>query len=363
MIRVRIRSRAASYPVLVRGGLLPRVGRMIRAVAPGSMALLVTDRIVGRLYAGDVERSLERAGYRVVRSTLPAGERAKSIASLRALCAHWARSGAGRDAVVVALGGGVVSDVAGFAASAYARGLRWIALPTTLLAQADAAIGGKVGVNLPSGKNLIGAFHHPSAVFADTRTLRTLTPRAYRAGLAEVLKIGVVRRPAILGQLSRLVAADRWRDPRAVEPLIRLAAAEKAALVSRDERDQGPRLALNFGHTVGHALEAAAGFERLLHGEAVALGMVAALRLSVLEAGLDPIAVLVVESLLRRMKLPTELSRPPGRLFWRALERDKKRGRTATRVVLCPAIGRAKVFELSSLRTLRRVVLSLVRQT
>jgi 3-dehydroquinate synthase len=212
---------------------------MIRAVAPGSVALLVTDRIVGKLYGGDLERSLERAGYRVVRTTLPAGERAKSIGSLRALCGHWARIQAGRDAVVVALGGGVVSDVAGFAASTYARGLRWIALPTTLLAQADAAIGGKVGVNLPSGKNLIGAFHHPSAVFADTWTLRTLTPRAYRAGLAEVLKIGVVRRPAILARLSRLVAADLWRDPRAVEPLIRLAAAEKAALVSRDERDQG----------------------------------------------------------------------------------------------------------------------------
>lgn len=361
MIRVRVRSRPASYPVVVRAGLLRRAGAAIRSVAPGGTALLVTDRTVGALYGAEVEQSLERAGYRVVRATLPAGERAKSLGSWSALGTLWARSGARRDAVVVALGGGVVSDIAGFAASSYARGLRWVALPTTLLAQADAAIGGKVGVNLPAGKNLVGAFHHPSAVLADTNTLRTLTPRAYRAGLAEVLKIGVIRRPAVLRRLSALIARDRWRDPTWVEPLIRFAAAEKAALVSRDERDRGPRLALNFGHTVGHALEAAGGYERWLHGEAVAVGMVAALRLSVLEVGLDPIAALGVESLLRRLKLPTTLERAPGPRFWTALGRDKKHGRTATRVVLCPAIGRAKVFELSSLRTLRRVVLSLVR--
>jgi 3-dehydroquinate synthetase len=318
---------------------------------------------VGRLYGGLVERALTDAGFRVVRTTLKDGEPAKSVASFHALCRLWAKEGAGRDAVVVALGGGVVSDVAGFAASAYGRGLRWVALPTTLLAQADAAIGGKVGVNLGAGKNLVGAFHHPAAVLADTDTLRTLAPRAYRAGLAEVLKIGIVRRPAIIPRLARLAAGRAWRRPRAVEPLIRLSAAEKAWLVSRDERDRGPRLALNFGHTVGHALEAAGGFHRLLHGEAVALGMVAALRLSVIEAGLDPIAVVGIESLLRRLGLPTRLGRRPGERFWRALGRDKKRGRIATRVVLCPAIGRAKVFELSSLRTLRRVVLSLVRQT
>ncbi len=363
MIRVRIRGARVDYRVIVRGGILKRVGASIRAAAPGSTALLVTDRTVGRIYGERVARSIARAGYRVVRATLPAGERSKSIDSLRALARLWAEEGAGRDAVVVALGGGVVSDVAGFAASVYARGIRWVALPTTLLAQADAAIGGKVGVNLSAGKNLVGAFHHPAAVLADTETLRTLTPRAYRAGLAEVLKIGIVRQPGIVGRLGRLAAVDGWRRPRAVEPLIRIAAAEKASLVSRDERDRGPRLALNFGHTVGHALEAAAGFSRLLHGEAVAIGMVAALRLSVLEAGLDPLAVIGIESLLRSLGLPTQLLRPPGPTFWKALDRDKKRGRKALRVVLCPAIGQAKVFELSSLSTLRRVVLSLVRQT
>lgn len=363
MIRVRVPRATIECPILVQGGLLRRAGSLIRAAAPGSVALLVTDRTVGRLYGARVARSLAGAGYRVVRAALPDGEPSKSIDSFRALCRLWAEEGAGRDAVVVALGGGVVSDVAGFAASAYARGIRWVALPTTLLAQADAAIGGKVGVNLGAGKNLVGAFHHPAAVLADTETLRTLTPRAYRAGLAEILKMGLVRRPEILSRLSLLADHDAWRRPRAVEPLIRMSAAEKASIVSRDERDRGPRLALNFGHTVGHALEAATGFGKLLHGEAVAIGMVAALRLSVLEAGLDPIAVVGIESLLRRLGLPIALPRAPGPRFWRALGRDKKRGRKAIRVVLCPAIGRTKVFELSSLRTLRRVVLSLVRQT
>jgi len=361
MIRVRVPGVARVTQVRVGRGLLRRVGTILRALHDGATATLVTDRTVGRLYAPRVAASLKRAGFRVVRTALPDGERSKSIDTFRALCARWSEEGVGRDAIVVALGGGVVSDVAGFAASTFARGLAWAALPTTILAQADASIGGKVGVNLPGGKNLVGAFHHPAVVLADTETLRTLTPRAYRAGLAEVLKIGVIRRPEIVSRLYRLAARGGWGDPRALEPLIRMAAAEKARLVSRDERDRGVRLALNFGHTVGHALEAAYGYRRYLHGEAVALGMVAALRLSVLEIGLDPIVAIEIESILRQLGLPTRLGRRPGSRFWNALERDKKRGRAALRMILCPAIGKSKVFELSSLTALRRVVLSLVR--
>jgi 3-dehydroquinate synthase len=363
MIRVRVPGVARVTVVRVGRGLMRRAGPILRTLHAGDTAALVTDRTVGRLYAARVETSLERAGFRVVRATLPVGERSKSIGTFRALCDRWSEEGIGRDTIVVALGGGVVSDVAGFAASTFARGLTWAALPTTILAQADASIGGKVGINLPGGKNLVGAFHHPAMVLADTEALRTLTPRAYRAGLAEVLKIGVIRRPEILSRLYRLAARGGWGHPRALEPLIRMAAAEKARLVSKDERDRSVRLALNFGHSVGHALEAAYGYRRYLHGEAVALGMVAALRLSVLEIGLDPIVAIEVESILRQLGLPTRLHRFPGRRFWKALERDKKRGRAGLRMILCPAIGKSKVFELSSLTALRRVVLSLVRQT
>jgi 3-dehydroquinate synthase len=368
MIRARVPGRAVEYPIHVREGLLDHAGRLLRSIEPDGDALLVTDRTVGALHGGRAARSLERAGFRVRRTVLPDGERAKSFEAYRRLCEQWSRARAGTDALVVALGGGVVSDVAGFAAATYARGLRWAALPTTIVAQADAAIGGKVGINLATGKNLVGAFHHPEIVLADTATLRTLPPRAYRAGLAELLKIGVIARPRILAALARL--ADRGRGTRrganparkvSIAPLIREAILEKSRLVQRDERDRGVRRALNFGHTVGHALETATKYRRYLHGEAVSIGMAAALRLSVLEAGLHPVDAAQMESLLSRLGLPTRLDREPGPAFWKALSRDKKRGRSALRVVLCPAIGSFKVFELPSLTTLRRVVLSLVR--
>lgn len=373
MIRARVPGRGIEVPIRVGPGLLERAGPILRKVEPGGSALLVTDRTVGALYGGRVERSLVRSGLRVRRTTLPDGERAKSFEVYRAICDRWSRARVGKDALVVALGGGVVSDVAGFAAATYGRGLRWAALPTTVVGQADAAIGGKVGINLETGKNLVGAFHHPEIVLADTDTLRTLPPRAFRAGLAEVLKIGIVARPRILRALERVARSGRAAggagDARGfargrrpwIVPLLRGAAEEKARLVSLDERDRGARLALNFGHTVGHALEAATGYRRYLHGEAVSIGTVAALRLSVLEAGLDPVDAAEIESLLAGLGLPTRLDREPSPAFWKALARDKKRGRSALRMVLCPAIGESKVFDLSSLTTLRRVVSSLVR--
>jgi 3-dehydroquinate synthetase len=267
----------------------------------------------------------------------------------------------GKGAFVVALGGGVVSDVAGFAASAFGRGLPWAAVPTTLLAQADAAIGGKTGVNLRAGKNLVGAFHHPRAVYADPDALATLPKRAMRSGLAEVVKMGVIHDPRLLERLTSLAKAGRALDPRAVAPAVHACAVSKAWFVSKDERDTGLRRALNFGHTVGHALEASEGYRAFHHGEAVAVGMVAELRLSVLLLGLDPIAAVHVEALLKALGLPTSLRRRVKPSFWRAVLRDKKRGRAGVRVVLCPAIGEAKVVALPSLTPLEQVVGSLVR--
>jgi 3-dehydroquinate synthase len=371
MIRVRVARRSRAYRIEVGEGLLDRAGRILRALGSprgsspsGATALLVTDRTVGALYGSRVAQSLERAGFHVARSTtLPAGERAKSFREYGRICEAWSRARADKDALVVALGGGVVSDVAGFAAATYGRGLRWAVLPTTVVAQADAAIGGKVGIDLDTGKNLVGAFHHPEIVLADTATLRSLPPRELRAGLAEVLKVGVIARPRMIPALARMARGTLRASSgtRRVAPLIREAAREKARLVSLDERDRGVRRALNFGHTVGHALETATGYRRYLHGEAVSIGMVAALRMSVLEAGLHPVDAADVEALLGRLGLPTRLDREPGSAFWKALSRDKKRGRSGLRMVLCPAIGKSKVFDLSSLTTLRRVVSSLVR--
>ena len=323
--------------------------------------MLVADRTVWRLYGERAARSLRDAGYAVSEDILPAGEAAKSMREVERLCSRWARRGVDRGTIVVALGGGALSDAAGFAAATYSRGLKWAILPTTLLAQADAAIGGKVAVNLPEGKNLVGAYHHPVAVLGDTEALRTLPPRELRAGLAEVVKMGVISRRDLIGRVARFAARRKGAKDPALAGILRVAAGEKARVVSSDERDEGARLALNFGHTVGHALEAAFGPRAFRHGEAVSVGMVVALRLSVLEAGLDPIAAIGVEGVLRAVGLPTEMARKPGAKFWSALGRDKKRGRRAIRMVLCPKIGASKVFELTSLTTLRRVVRSSVR--
>ena len=347
MIRVRVPGVARVTDVRVARGLLRRTGPILRTHHAGDTAALVSDRTVGRLYAARVVKSLERAGYRVVRATLRDGERSKSLDSFRALCDRWGREGVGRDAIVVALGGGVVSDVAGFAASAFARGLPWAVLPTTILAQADASIGGKVGVNLPGGKNLVGAFHQPAVVLADTETLRTLSPRAYRAGLSEILKIGVIRRPEIVSRLYRLAARGGWGDPSALEPLIRMAAAEKARLVSRDERDRGVRLALNFGHSVGHALEAAYGYRRYLHGEAVALGMVAALDLGVALGAGSPALAARARSLLARLGLPIDYERRFDAQAQAGITVDKKRRGSTIRFVLVPTPGDTRFMEIS----------------
>ena len=361
MTTLTVRRPPVRYRIQVRRGLLDSAGSLLRTHHRGGTALLVTDRTVDRLYGARVRASLRRAGFDVIAAVLPPGEPTKSLASARRLYRTWAGRGVGRTAVVVALGGGVVSDVAGFAAATYGRGLDWVVFPTTLLAQADASVGGKVGVNLEEGKNLVGAYHHPLGVYADPDVLATLSPRAFRAGLAEVAKMGVIRRPAILARLAAMVESGRLRDPARLLPLIRATVSEKAAIVGRDERDRGLRRVLNFGHTVGHGLEAAYGYGRYLHGEAVAVGMVAALRLSVGTAGLPAADAERVEGLLRAMGLPTRLREAPGEAFWRALLRDKKRGRAGLRVVLSPAIGRAKVFDLPSLTPLKRAVLSLSR--
>lgn len=360
MTRVRVAASSSSYPVHVERGLLRRAGALARPFAAGGRVALVTDRTVDRFHGAVVARSLRGAGLRVDRYAIAPGERSKSLDTARALAERWARDGHGRDTLVVALGGGVVSDVSGFAAAVFARGVPWVVFPTTLLSQADASIGGKTGVNLPAAKNLIGAYHHPRGVFADPSALATLSKRAFRSGLAEVAKMGFVRRPALLARLRALSAEGPPAPGDDVTALVRSCAAAKAWYVTRDERDRGIRRELNFGHTIGHALEASEGYGRYLHGEAVSIGMAAMLRLSVIEAGLDPVDALDSERLLGRLGLPIRLRRPPGPAFWAALQRDKKRGRKGQRVVLCHAIGSAEVHTLSSLTGLRRALLSLV---
>jgi len=277
---------------------------------------------------------------------LPAGEQEKTLARLGDVMSALAALGASRDATVVALGGGVVGDLAGFAAACWMRGVRFVQLPTTLLAMVDSSVGGKTAVDLPQGKNLVGAFHQPAAVLADVATLDTLPPRELRAGLAEVVKYGAIGDPAFFGWLEQNAQALLARDADALAHAIATSCAHKAGIVVRDETEQGERMLLNFGHTFGHAIETEQGYGGLLHGEAVAVGMVLAARLSA-DLGRAPWSDTArLAALLGRLELPVEL--PPGLSGEALLARmrlDKKAVSGAVRLILWTGLGHADVAE------------------
>jgi 3-dehydroquinate synthase len=277
MQRLTIELGDRSYPILIGPGLLDD-----RAVLAGAVeardVLVVTNEVVGPLYLGRLVRALE--GKRTASLLLPDGEQHKTLEATGRIFDALVAGRMNRDACIVALGGGVVGDIAGFAAACYQRGVDFVQVPTTLLAQVDSSVGGKTGVNHPGGKNLIGAFHQPRAVVSDTATLSTLPVRELRAGLAEVIKYGLVADREFLDWLDTSLPALLALDPTALAHAIRRCCEIKAAIVAEDEREHGRRALLNLGHTFGHAIEAAAGYGEWLHGEAVGVGMLLAADLS-----------------------------------------------------------------------------------
>jgi 3-dehydroquinate synthase len=343
MQRVAINVPPRAYEARIEAGLLARAGTHIAAlVPPGTRVFVVTDRVVRRKWGAVLERSLAKAKLRAVFFEVPAGERSKSMATVEGLAAKLLAAGADRGAVLVAFGGGVVGDLTGFLASIYMRGVRVVQVPTTLLAQVDAAIGGKTGVNLAAGKNLLGTFHQPLAVLIDPTVLRTLPAREFRAGLFEALKCGVIARPAIFRFMETERERILRRDARALEWLIAETVAVKARVVSKDEREAGLRRILNFGHTIGHALEAETKYRHYLHGEAVAWGMVAATMLAVaLEKADAETAERIIVAVLAYSPLPRVTARPE-----RVVERlvhDKKARGGVPHFVLPVSIGRVEI--------------------
>jgi len=340
MERLHIDLGERSYPILIGPGLLHD-----SAVVGGSVAardvLVVTNTTVAPLYLAQLERSLE--GKRVASVALPDGEQHKTLATLDQVFDALVEHRMNRDACVVALGGGVVGDMAGFAAACYQRGVDYVQVPTTLLAQVDSSVGGKTGVNHPGGKNLIGAFHQPRAVLADTTTLGTLPPREFRAGLAEVIKYGLIADAGFLDWLEANLDALLRLDGAALAHAIRRSCEIKAAIVAEDEREHGRRALLNLGHTFGHALEAAAGYGEWLHGEAVGAGMLMAADLSCRLGWLGPAEVARVRHLLARAGLPVQA--PPigaGRALG-LMGMDKKVLAGRIRLVLMRKIGEGVV--------------------
>jgi 3-dehydroquinate synthase len=324
-----------SYPVYIGENLLDETGQLCRRSSLDGHAALVTDTNVGSLYGERVSKALADSGFKVSIHLVNAGELAKSFEVLATLCEDFARHGINRRSFVVALGGGVVGDLAGFAASVYYRGVPVIQIPTTIMAQVDSSIGGKTGINLSAGKNLVGAFHQPLAVLADTNTLRTLGQREWNEGFAEVIKYGVIREKQLLSDLRN----GALSLPALVQQCVEI----KGVFVAGDERETtGGRALLNSGHTLGHAIETVAGYGTLLHGEAVALGMMAAAHVSAKRAGLPEEDVKEIEAAIKLYDLPTRL--PKALALNKILERvfaDKKFIDGKIRFVVTPKLGSA----------------------
>lgn len=341
---------AAAYRITI-GPDLRRDGALLAHTLRGRHALVVTDAHVAPLYADGVIASLDAAkpGLSVERFVLPPGEHEKTLARFGECLDALARLGATRDATVYALGGGVVGDLAGFAAACWMRGIDVVQLPTTLLAMVDSSVGGKTAVDLPAGKNLVGAFHPPRAVIADTATLRTLPERELRAGLAEVVKYGAIFDAAFLDWLERHADALLARDDAALADAIARSCRYKADVVARDPFERGERALLNFGHTFGHAIETEQGYagatgDGLNHGEAVSVGMVLAARLST-RLGLAPQADADrLRALLERLGLPVTLPAglSPDALLGR-MRLDKKADASGLRLILWNGAGAARI--------------------
>lgn len=332
-----------SYPIVVGAGLLDRLGHEVPLPLRAARALLVTQEpLVGLGIAERVETALISVGLSVRTVLVPDGEAAKDVAVLASLWDAAAAVPLARDDLIVAVGGGTVGDLAGFAAATYQRGIAVLQVPTTLLAQVDAAIGGKTGINLAAGKNLVGAFHQPVAVAADTAVLLTLPPRVHAEGLAEVVKVGLALDRLLLERLEHDPAAALDGDAEGLAPLVLRAAVAKAGVVVADEREGDVRMHLNLGHTVGHALETALGHGTLLHGEAVAIGTVAELRLGV-ELGVTPPALVErAEALLVALGLPVRVPAVDRDALIAAMRRDKK-VRDGVRFVLLEDVERPLV--------------------
>jgi 3-dehydroquinate synthase len=334
--RVSIDLGARSYPILIGAGLIDAADVFDAAVSARAV-MVVTNDVVGPLYLDRLVRAL--GDRRVATVTLPDGEQHKTLAIAGRVFDALVSAGMHRDACVVALGGGVVGDISGFAAACYQRGVDYVQVPTTLLAQVDSSVGGKTGVNHPGGKNLIGAFHQPRAVISDSETLRTLPPRELRAGLAEVIKYGLVADAAFLDWLDSNLEAVLALDAAAVAHAVRRSCELKAGVVALDEREHGRRALLNLGHTFGHAIETAAGYGAWLHGEAVGVGMLVAADMSSRLGWLDRAAVDRVRGLLQRAGLPVAAPAIGARRALELMAMDKKVLAGRIRLVLMPRLG------------------------
>lgn len=342
------------YPVYVGQDLLSKTSLWQKHL-PEAEVFLVSNDIVAPLYLDQVRSALGDTKCKSL--VLPDGEDQKNHQNWQRIHEFLAHHHAGRDACLVALGGGVIGDLVGFAAATWMRGIRFVQVPTTLLAQVDASVGGKTAINIPEGKNLVGAFHQPSAVLADTGTLETLPDREYRAGLAEVVKYGAIRDPKLLAFLEKHTRDLLSREPACVDEIVSRSVTHKAQIVAEDEREQGVRAILNFGHSFGHALETHTGYQEYLHGEAVAIGMLMAARLSELRGLEKGQFADRLGQLLQALGLPVNI--PAGmssRELLAHMKYDKKNLSGKRRLILLSGPGKAIIDARSTDEDILRAI-------
>lgn len=354
MITVKVDLPNKSYPIHVGSGLLQEVASFVEPLQPKGKIAIITDTNVGPLHLAKVEESLRSAGRTYSTHLVPAGEASKSLEVVGKLCSELIQMGHDRSSCVIALGGGVIGDLAGFVAAIFYRGIPVIQLPTTIVSQVDSSAGGKTGVNAPEGKNLIGSFHQPSLVLVDPETLLTLPDREFREGFAEVIKHAAIRDLGMFPDLERLDPSQRIVPPQ----LLAQNLAIKARIVEEDELETtGTRALLNFGHTIGHGIEASVPYGTLLHGEAIALGLRAELFLSEKFGGLPPSESQRVLHLLAKFGLPLQLSSEisTDQIVEKML-RDKKFSNGDRKIVILEALGQAKVTSDISLEEMRESI-------
>jgi 3-dehydroquinate synthase len=354
---VQIRGGVHRYPVVLDAGLLDRFGEYTRKHLASETCAIISDSNIAPLYAKRVQKNLTSAGFRHTLITIPAGEKSKTLERAGAICDQMVVAGLDRQSFVVGLGGGMIGDISGFVAAIYHRGIPHVQIPTTLLAMVDSSIGGKTGVDTRAGKNLIGAFHQPSLVIDDLDVLKTLPPREFNQGFAEIIKHAIIADPKMFDMLQSWKAGAASALQRLIKRNIQI----KSRIVAKDERDRtGQRALLNFGHTVGHAIERAGNYRKFLHGEAVSLGIVAACAISVKRAGLPSEQRAAIIDVLARFGLPTRLPEDfPRTKIPGAVKFDKKFEGGKVRFIVTPRIGAGYVANNVTLDDIREAVESL----
>jgi 3-dehydroquinate synthase len=341
-----------SYTIRIGSGTLSLLGSECAKAGIGNRVAVITNPTVGALYLDTALHSLEASGYAVCVVKVPDGEEYKTIATFADICGRLVDAGLDRGGCIVALGGGVIGDLSGFAAASYLRGVPFVQVPTTLLAQVDSSVGGKTGVNLPQGKNLVGAFYQPQLVMIDVETLKTLSEREYFSGMAEVLKYGVVLDKELFELIENSIGLIRSRDLSLLESIIARCCRIKAHVVAKDELESGMRAVLNYGHTVGHAVEALAGYGHYTHGEAVAIGMVAAARFSGSQGFSTPEDTERVVAIIKQLGLPVEAPKFCASDYVAALLKDKKARDRGIKFICNSGIGQYEFLRVTELEPL-----------